>query len=134
MLAPARHWDTAYGLYELKITLVNNGVETVVKTGVFDTGIYNLDFPAEADTIRINRIGAYGGSSFDLAHIRAYQSKSLLQFGATIHYQTPAISAVSVAENLISYLESRSSSRSWNARISTAVKTSTPGTVERAHY
>ena len=49
--------------------------------------------------------------------MRVYQSPNLIQFGSTIYYQTPAI-AGNEAENLITNLESRSSTDMWNARTS----------------
>ena len=72
---------------------------------MFDGGIYDLDFPTEANNIKLWRVGRRlnEGGTLDLAHFRAYQSKNLLQFGAKIYYQTTA-NPGNEAENLIKNL------------------------------
>ena len=54
------------------IILVKNGEQTTVKTNIFDTGIYRLDLPLEADDIIVYRVDHGGGSHMELAHLRAY--------------------------------------------------------------
>ena len=61
----------------IEIVLVNGSTELVCKTGVYNTGIYTLDTPVEADSIIIRRV-VEGGSFLILAHVRAYQSTNLL--------------------------------------------------------
>ena len=59
--------------------------------------------------------------------MRVYQSSNILQYGATIHYQTQAVDTNHQAENLTTNLESRSSrnkdghGNGWNARIDETV-------------
>ena len=89
-----------------------------MKTGVYDTGLYSFEYPAEATAIILRRVeGGLNNRGILVNHMRVYQSPNLIQFGATIYYQTPAI-AGNGAENLITNLESRSSTDMWNARTS----------------
>ena len=74
----------------------------VAKTGVYDTGIYTLNTPIEADSIIIRRV-AEGNSGTDrliLSHVRAYQSTNLMQF-ATLDYATEPVNSDHTAQNLI---------------------------------
>ena len=66
----------------------STGVEKISKRDVYDTGIYTLDPPGQADSIIIRRM-AEGTNTLPLAHVRAYQCTNLMQF-ATVHYSTPA--------------------------------------------
>ena len=67
---------------------MNGLTEVVSKTGVYDTGIYTLDQPAEATSIIIRR--QTGAGRLTLTHVRVYQSTNLMPF-ATIHYATPPV-------------------------------------------
>ena len=86
--------------------------------GVYDTGIYTLTTPAEADSIIISKQSP--NDKLKLSHVRAYQSTNLMQF-ATVHYATAPEDSDHTAQNLINNLESRSSSNLWNARTEAAV-------------
>ena len=70
--------------------LVNSSGEVVSKTGVYDTGIYTLTTPAEADSIIIRRVADGNEKWLALAQVRAYKSTNLMQF-ATVHYQTTPV-------------------------------------------
>ena len=72
------------------IYLVKDGVATLVKSSIYDTGIFQLNTPGEATAIKIKQVT--GGPTiypgFLLSHMRAYQSTNLLTTGANIHYET----------------------------------------------
>ena len=56
VLAGSHNANYASELGSSEIVLVNNGVEKVVKSQIYDTGIYQLESPVEADTILFNRV------------------------------------------------------------------------------
>ena len=77
------------GIGTTNIVLANGTSETVSKSLIFDTGIYKLEPPGEATSIIIRRVS--GSGYFSLNHMRAYQCTNLMQYGATIFYETPSI-------------------------------------------
>ena len=84
LLANQFNVNSADHLGESQIILVNDGVETIMKTGVYDTGLYSFEYPVEATAIILRR--EESGSLFGINHMRVYQSQNLIQYGATIHY------------------------------------------------
>ena len=52
----SRSSNYAHRIGECHIVLVKGIIEVVSKTGVYDTGIYTLDTPVEADRIIIRRV------------------------------------------------------------------------------
>ena len=79
---------------------MNGSTEVVAKTSVFDTGIYTLTTPAEAESIIIRRVNGGNNGRLRLAHVRAYQSTNLMQF-ATVRYATTPVDSNHTAQNLV---------------------------------
>ena len=78
LVAGSYNFLSADYLGDCEIILVNSSTEVVSKTGVYDTGIYNLDTPVEATRIIIRRVAKSNGFYFAFNHVRAYQSTNLL--------------------------------------------------------
>ena len=79
-------------------------------------------YPRAKEVIKISRYTSnnWETTPFNLAHVRAYACKNLLESGATIYYQTPSKSSDFTAQNIISNFENRSSSSLYNGRTSNA--------------
>ena len=70
LVAPSRDVWHANKIGSSVIVLKNGLTEVVGKSGIYDTGIYTLDTPAEATSIIIRRVS--GSYNLVLAHVRAY--------------------------------------------------------------
>ena len=105
ILAAAEDLTSANKMGGTQIVVINEGVETIVKDNVYDTGFYELGKPyVQAESILFRRVSNGNNMNYELAHTRVYQIPNLLQFGAQIYYQTPAIDSQHSAENLVQNL------------------------------